>query len=647
MLNKIRQLSNHPIILLIFGMLILVFVFFFGMPSMGGMGQDGNILSQWSAQINETELSVNEARFYAIRRSSRRNDERTTLKTRIDEMTKEALIDQSAREMQWESTEDDHLKYVASAQNLDSIFFTKDQTQAKDILPAFKQSLGENVDFNEWTTAQLMQSYLTYARKIKGFNGSRLQDFMNNYSMSSQEYLNLKGRELRVRGYLKFLQSQLKSNSDQLRDTFDEKEEAWRFSYVQLGEENVVLDQKPSAKEAIDKLVKDQSDRVKNYYDRNIEKYSKSTVEFTNVTVRYANANQEKEVKKKIEEARARVMKGEDALKVAKSLSTDKITISAFVQSNKSRKNTDRKLFATLLTLKDGDCSEINKRETPSFIQLQGLAASASGTYSFARLKSKKMGEEKSIKDVERQIAQVLIHQDERKKAAQKLAQDMLKAVQAGKVLATEVENYNKTLTVSVPKPANPATTPNTDPNANGNQANPQVPAQETKTLAKVLNLAETGLVKVDNLLNGSIDGLGRSQEASETLLKQLGTLNNTQKAVGQVLEVNQKWTVLVMAEHQESNDVDFEAAEAQLMLDQNKDGLRQFFGGTWLGYELFGPMSNDIFFQFPREIFTIITGEFSSFFSADESFLDQLLASDRYQAMVVKNPSVERYFNQ
>ena len=141
MLNKIRQLSNHPVILLIFGMLILVFVFFFGMPSMGGVGQDGNIISQWSAKINEVELSVNEARFYAVRRSNRRTDERTTLKNRLDEMTKEALIDQSAHEMQWESTEDDHLKYVASPQNLDASFFTKSQTQAKDILPAFKQSL--------------------------------------------------------------------------------------------------------------------------------------------------------------------------------------------------------------------------------------------------------------------------------------------------------------------------------------------------------------------------------------------------------------------------------------------------------------------------------------------------------------------------
>jgi hypothetical protein len=299
MLNKIRQLSSHPIILLIFGMLILVFVLFFGMPSMGGIGQDGAVFSQWSAQVNEVELTVNEGLFYARRRSSRRGNEITTLQTRLKEMNQEALIDQAAREMQWESTEDDHLKYIISPDNLDVAFFSPDQRQAKDIWPAFKQSLGEGVDFNQMNPSTLMHKYLAYARKIRGFKSTQLKSFMNNYSTSSQEYLELKGRELRIKGYLDFLKSQVKSNSDAVRDDFDAQEEAWRFSYVQVGEGNVALDQKTSTKDAIDKALTKQADRIKAYYNKNIENYSKSALNFTNITARYANANQDKTVKEK------------------------------------------------------------------------------------------------------------------------------------------------------------------------------------------------------------------------------------------------------------------------------------------------------------------------------------------------------------
>jgi hypothetical protein len=621
MLNKIRQLSSHPIILLIFGMLILVFVLFFGMPSMGGIGQDGAVFSQWSAQVNEVELTVNEGLFYARRRSSRRGNELTTLQTRLKEMNQEALIDQAAREMQWESTEDDHLKYIISADNLDAAFFSTDQRQAKDIWPAFKQSLGADVDLNQMNPNVLMQKYLAYARKIRGFKSSQLKSFMNNYSTSSQEYLDLKGRELRIKGYLDFLRSQIKSNSDAARDDFDAQEEAWRFSYVQVGEGNVALDQKASTKKAIDKVVGKQADRIKSYYNKNIENYSKSSLSFTNVTARYANAGQEKTVKEKIEQARARIIKGEDAVVVAKSLSKNGITISAFVQNNKTRKNTDAKLFDTLLKMEDGKCSEINKRETPKFIQLQGLSNASSGTYSFARLQSKKPGEEKSVKDVERAIAQILIHQDERQNAAKKVAQKILKDMQSGKALVAVVEDYNKTLAGPV--------------DAEGKASNK----------AKVLNVSETGFVKIDALLSGSIEGLGRSNTAAETLLKQLNQLSNSKAVVSEVLELNQNSVVLSMSEHQVSNDADFENAEANLTLEQIKNTQRQFFGGVWLGYSMVGPMTSDIFSQFPREVITILSSEFSSFFGRDESFLDQLLASDRYQAMVRENPVVDRYF--
>ena len=221
----------------------------------------------------------------------------------------------------------------------------------------------------------------------------------------------------------------------------------------------------------------------------------------------------------------------------------------------------------------------------------------------------------------EREISQILIHQDEREVAAKKVAQQLLKDMQSGKALAAVVETYNKTL-------AGPA-------DAEG----------KSTSKAKALSVAETGFVKIDALLSGSIEGLGRSNTASEALLKQLNQLSNSKATVNEVLEINKNSVVLFMSEHQVSNDADFENAEANLTLEQIKNTQRQFFGATWLGYSMVGPMTSDIFSQFPREMITILSSEFSSYYGRDESFLDQLLASDRYQAMIRNNPAVDRYF--
>ena len=76
MLKKIRNLSSNPVILILFGMLIFVFVFFFGMPSQGSLADGVQVFNEWSVRVQDEEVKVREGSLYAIRRDrNSSNDE--------------------------------------------------------------------------------------------------------------------------------------------------------------------------------------------------------------------------------------------------------------------------------------------------------------------------------------------------------------------------------------------------------------------------------------------------------------------------------------------------------------------------------------------------------------------------------------------
>ena len=76
MLKKIRNLSSNPVILVLFGMLIFVFIFFFGMPSQGSLADGAQVFNEWSVRVQDEEIKVREGNLYAIRRdrNSSNND---------------------------------------------------------------------------------------------------------------------------------------------------------------------------------------------------------------------------------------------------------------------------------------------------------------------------------------------------------------------------------------------------------------------------------------------------------------------------------------------------------------------------------------------------------------------------------------------
>ncbi len=607
MLNNIRSLSKHPVILTMMGMLIFVFVLFFGLPGQGEMEQAQSVFTQWGARVNGQELDVSEALLYGRRRARRNTDELAVIKGRMDEMVSEALIDNAAREMGWVSGREEERKYMAGAGNPDSLYFGEDLRRDDDLVAAFKATLGTDERLEDMSAEEVTARYLAYARKSGGFKGERFKEVLDGWVITPDQYMEVKGRELRTRGYLSFLRPAVKVSDRAAQEGVTLAETSWRFSVAQLGAESVAPTGEVAEAAQVDAFLKDSEPKVSSYYQSHIEDYSKSQLKFTQVSARYTGEEQQASAKAKVEEARERVAKGEDPTEVAKSLSTPELAVSAFVMSNKTRKNTSEVLFTKTLALGAGELSAVDHQERPSF-NFPGMAPQPKGgTYSFVRLEEKQEGEERSLKDAEREIAAVLIDEQRRAERAKGVAESLLKAA-AGQGLAAAVDAHNA--------------------------------AQQAAGVTAV-QVTESGDVKVDALLDGELAGVGRDAVAAERVLMSLFKLADGQ-LLGEVLKVGDKWVVLSLKEVSRPTDADIELKlpAEQLAAQAAREG--QFFGPSWAQFMTFSPSLPPL----PREVLMVVQRDLMAMFmGAQEGFLDRLLASKDYQALVERNPKMVAYF--
>lgn len=604
MLNKIRNLSKHPLILVMMGMLIFVFVLFFGLPDMGGDG-GRSLFSQWSAKIGDETLNVSEASLYA-RRRARRNNELETLRGRVDEIVNEELVDQAAALMGWVSTYEQERAYIASPNNHDLVYFGSDTRRPADINQDFLASLPKEVKVEDMTSADLIEAYLAYSKKMGGFKVERFQDFINGWGLNVDQYIAAKGRELRVRSYLSFLSPTLKVSDRQTQEALNRAEESWRFEAVSVSASHVAPSSEEPAADKVTSYVKDQQERITKYYKAHIEDYSKSSMKFTKVSARYSGDTQQKVAEAKINEARERIAKGEDPEKVASSLSTSDLAVSAFLMSNKTRKNTSEELFNLLFDQKGGTLTEVDHAARPQF-NFPGMAPQPKGgTYSFARLEEFTKGDEKTVKDVEAEIAKKLIDEDQRAERAEGLAQKLHALVKGGKALADAV-----------------------------------VEASEAQA-ESALVVTESGALTLDSLFDGNIEGIGRDAQAGEKILEELFTLNTQAPLLNAPIKIGDQWVVLSLKEHSTPSDETFAMRQAALGYQTQKTRVSEFFGSYWMQFMLLSPGGAP---GMPREVFTALQDDFKG--AGADSFLDRIIASNYFQKIVERNPELTRSFNQ
>lgn len=614
MLNRIRDFSTSPVILIMFGMLILVFVLFFGMPSLGGLGQDASLFSQPSAQVGDSQISLREALLYARRRSNRNTDEIKVLQQRYEELKDEALLDMSAKLMGWESNADEDRRFIASADNLDLVYFGEESRRREDIYKAFVAQLPEGVTVENMSAEELVEDFLAFSKKGRGFVGKNFKSAMSSWGISADQYIEAKGREMRLRSYLDLLQSQVKVSRALLDDQLAMTDTSWTFTYALIGADQVNPSAQKFEETVVQSFIKEKEGELKTYYNQHIEDYSKSKLKFTRVTARYNGQEQMKVVKEKIDQARARIEKGEDPSEVAKSLSADGIFVSALVQGDKTRKNTSKALFDQAIDMDPKQLSEVKLTESPRNPFINNGAAKKSGSYAFIRLENKEPGEEKSLEEVKVEIAKILLARDARKAAAKGVAESLLAKVKGGADLSAEITAYNAGLNV-----------------AEG---------------AKNIELKESGAITLESLLNNNIEGISRSPVAAERLLAEINSIDQNQR-LAPVLEMNGQWATLILKEKTSPSAIEQESDRQKQKLASIQQAKLDFFGGRWVGYTLFGPTSFDVLSQFPSEIFSAISAEVSSAFAGGgESFVDRILKSARYRDQVIESAEVKAYFN-
>ena len=607
MLNRIRDFSSSPVILIMFGMLILVFVLFFGMPSLGGLGQEASLFSKPIAQVGETELSLKEALLYARRRNTRRSDEKTTLKARYDELKDEALIDMSAKLMGWESKSEENRRYIASSDNLDLIFFGEENRRRDDLFKAFVAQLPEGKKVENMSATELVSSFLAFAKKGRGFVPENFSNAMSSWGINSEKYIEAKGREMRIRGYLGFLQSQLKVSQAQVEDELNLKNSKWIFDYVMMGAENLNPNAQSFADDKVQAFLKGKMAQVETYYNQNIENYSKSKLKFTRVTARYANEEQLPKVKAKLEQAHERVAKGEDATEVAKSLSADGIFVSALVQANKTRKNTSKELFEQALAMKVNQLSEVKQSASLN-------AQIKAGSFAFIRLEEKEVGEEKSLDNVKVEIAQALLSKAAQTEVAKTKLEELVAKVKAGADLQAEVTAYNATI--------------------------------NAEAGTKALELKTSGEVSLEALLNDNIEGLGRNAIAAYQLLNEINGIDMKSK-VPSILQIDKQWVALVLKEKKNLDEANKSLELEKQYLASLTQAKKSFFGDRWLRYALLGPLSFDVLTQFPMEVLSALTAEVGlNYFGGQDGSLDQILKSSAYQSQIVESSDVQAFFS-
>jgi hypothetical protein len=631
MLKNIRNLSSNPVILVLFGMLIFVFIFFFGMPSQGSLAESAQVFNEWSVRVQDEEVKVREGNVYAIRRDrNSSNDDLSALKTRLNEMTSEVLVDSLAQSMGWVDASDEEIKYITASNNLDMAYFSRDQRDSKDLYQRFLKTFPEGTDAQTLDFQNLLTRYLDFIAEGRGFKSDEFKDIIAGWSSNPTQYLKSKSREMRIRSYLDYLKSTVKVNEQGIKDQLHQEKDQWRFSYVLFGKDHVARPTKKEAKTTLESYAKEKMKNIESYYKKNIENYSKTQLKFTQVSTRYSKPELQKQVKEAIDQAFARVSKGEDPKKVATDLSKDGITISAFVQSNKTRKNTSEKLFNQALKMEAGKVSEVTHQTTPSFSFPGQPPMPPSGTYSFVRLEDKVMGEEKTVDDVKTEIAQILIWDEAQKQGAEKQAQSLITRLQKGETLEAAVEKWNQ----AIPKAA------------------AAKEGDTPKALFSSLIVSESADITLPALLSGNIEGIGRDATAADALLNEIFKLNEKTPVVSKTLKINNEWVIASLKSFKAASEVDVEANQARLMIEQRQNRQARFFGKSWLSYIFFGPASLDVFFSLPREIQSQMPRELTQAFFAtmsgkqgDEGFLNALLQSKEYQALVTRNPAVERFF--
>lgn len=525
MLTELREKSQSFLIFVLFGMLIFVFIFFFG-PQAQGLQAGGQQASAsgMAAKVRGQEVSMREVDMLLRRFRSTADasaDKMPELRRQgALQLVDQVLLEQRARKMGMAVSREEVLRYVTSNRN-----------------PDYNDFLDYKGNFDE-----------------KKFNAQIAQGF----GVTSDMYLKVKEREMLINRYLNFLASQVKVADAEVRSAFDEEKRTWNLEFIEFKG----TDHKPA--QGLDAAAgiayaASHADEVKAYYEKNKRQYVREKeVRVRRILVKLSkDADDAKRAaaKAKIDKLYAEAKAdGADFAAIAKASSEDYFAKNGGDMNWKSKQNTSADDYAVFAALNTGDISEIKTSDV-------GLW--------FVKADDVKPALNQTQAQVSNDIGLILAQQAAERDAAKKVAQVALDAAKGGKSLA---DAYYAAVPYVPPAPKAPAL----------DAANPEKAPEDGKAPEeKPAKVERPDPVKITGAFSARRGNPNRIPGIGESALVAQKLANLTDKAplIDSLIEVDGRIIVARLKERVEPSDDDFAKERDALTQRLRSRRANQLFG--------------------------------------------------------------------
>jgi hypothetical protein len=541
MLTQLRLKSQNLMISIVFGMLIFVFIFFFGPQSQGFQpGGSASIAAGTAAKVDGVEIPAQHVEIGVRRLGDIEADDLPRLRREaLAQVIEQELLAQRAQKAGLAVSEDELSGFIIGKENRDFALFA-DRSGRFD----YKR-------FESWVT--------------QGFG------------TSTGAYRAAKERELLAERYVRFLEQQVIVSDAEVRQAFDLAKRTWNLSYVVFEPSKHAEGlAKPTAAQGVAYAAK-HGDDIKAYYDKNKKSYDHETeVRVSRVLVKVGKDDAAKKAaaKTKIDGLLAQASApGADFKKIARDNSEGYFAKFGGDMGWQSMENTAKSDYAVYTTLKAGTLSAV--QETPI-------------GFWFVRAEEVKPAIKKTLDEVKGEIGAILMASDLQKAAANKAAAAALARLKAGETMD---------VVFAAPKPE-PVVVPPVVPEgetpvvAEG-ETPPPPPAP--KKPAITYTVRKTGPFSHDRPVWDRIPGIGKSA----ALATKLDGLTEKAPLIEQIIELEDGGQVLVRLDAKtEPKDEDFAKEREQFSQRLRSARLMQLFG-NWRAVLFGGPNQREIFRKF------------------------------------------------
>ena len=263
MLTDLREKSQHFLIYIAFGILIFVFIFFFGPQSEGCQARQGAEVQRigWAATVDGTDVSQQEVEVILRRWLGFTSTDMPAAE--LTRMRRDALL-----------------------QIVDQTFLAKRAASAglavsDDDINKYIVIKGDNPDYG------------IYAKRDGKFDYPRFNDMVQQHFRTTvDEYRRIVARALLVRKYVDFLGNQVQVSEPEVREAFDRANRKWNLEYLAFDIDTPEGDAAAIALSEADGLAYADAhgEDVKKYFDDHKAQYDRGReVRLRRITVKLAS----------------------------------------------------------------------------------------------------------------------------------------------------------------------------------------------------------------------------------------------------------------------------------------------------------------------------------------------------------------------